>query len=361
MTLFTLALSAFRRRPLRSGLTICGVGIALATFLSFQSLFRGLEASWTGGYLRAGTDIIVAQDNVFFSAIDQRLGDEIRGLEGVRAVGPLLWSLSAVEGRPGTPLVGMQAGSFELSNLDVRGRRFRATAHEALLGAYAARRLGKDVGDTITVDGARLAVVGVFTAVNIIELESVYVPLDLLQKLRGTPGIVGAFDVAVVRTSDAAATRARIDAVLRAIHTRFPTLVAYRTEDFAHNNEVMNVARAISWGSAVIALGVAILGVVNTMSMAVLERTREIGLLRAVGWCRRRVLTLLLGESLLLTTAGSGVLAQVPRMRLVAITQIPFQLYLETLLLGLLLGVLGGVLPAYRAARIEPVEALRYE
>jgi len=372
VTLFTLILSAFRRRPLRSLLTVCGVGIALGTYLSFQTLARGLEDGWKGTYVRSGTDIIVSQDNVFFGAVEERLGGEIRKVPGVRSVTPLLWGLSTVDARQGTPLVGWQAGAFALATLEVRGRLFTAGAPEALLGAYVARRLGKQVGDTITIGGERLTVVGIFTTPNILELEAVYVPLSILQRLRGTPGIVGAFYVAVERTGDAQATRAAIDRVVHEVQARFPKLAAYRTEDFARNNEIIGMARATAWGTSVIAFGVAMLGVVNTMSMAVLERTREIGLLRAVGWHRRRVLTLLLWESVVLTTTGGCVgillaiaglrgLTQVPRMRLIAITGIPPDLYLQTLILGVVLGVLGGLLPAYRAARIAPVEALRYE
>ncbi len=370
--MFAFILSAFRRRPLRSLLTAAGVGIAVATFLSFQSLSHGVEESLGASYMRSGTDIIVAQDNAFFGALDERVGNQIRSLPGIRSVTSLLFGLSTVDGHPGTPVLGWQPGAFALTTLDVRGRRFHAGAPEALLGEYVARRLGKLIGDHITIGGQRLAVVGIFTSANIIELESVYVPLDVLQQLRGTPGVVGAFYVAVGRTGDEQATRAAIGRAVRGIQDRFPQLAVYRTEDFTRNNELIGMARAAAWGSAVIAFGVAMLGVVNTMSMAVLERTREIGLLRALGWRRGRVLTMLLWEAVLLATAGGGAgillglaglraLAQVPRMRLLAIGAVPPDLLAQTIVLAVLLGLAGGVLPAYRATQISPVEALRYE
>ncbi len=372
MTFSALVLSAFRRRPLRSLLTACGIGIALGTFLCFQSLSRGLENSWSGTYLRSGTDIIVAQDNVFNSTLDQRIGAQIRVVPGVHGVTPIVWGLSTVDGRPGTPLTGWEPNSFGLATLSVRGRRFAAGASEAMLGAYVARRLGKEIGDRITVSGERLTIVGIFTSPSLLELESVYVPIDLLQRIRGSPGIVGAFHVAVEHPREETNPRATVDRVMRTIQTGFPRLAAYRTDEFARSNEIISMARATAWSTSVVAFGVAVLGVVNTMSMVVLERTREIGLLRALGWRRQRVLTMLVWESVSLAVVGGGagillgvaglrVLAQVPRMRLLAISHVPSDLFVLTMLLAVVLGLAGGVLPAYRATQISPVEALRYE
>ncbi len=372
MTQFALVLSAIRGRPLRSLLTVLGVGVALGTFLCFQSLAWGLEKNWMGLYRDRGTDLIVTQDTFFAGAIAQSVGDDIRRLPGVRSVTPLMWGLSTVDGQPSIPLTGWDPDASTLAHLTVRGRRPAPNATEAILGAYVARRLGKDIGGSVEIGGTRVAVVGVFTGENVLELESVYIPLGLFQQLRGAPGVVGGFYVDVVRGNDTAATEASIAQVTRAIDARFPRLVTYRTDDFARNNDIVGLTRATAWGTSVIAFCVAVLGVLNTMSMAVLERTREIGLLRAVGWRRRRVLGLLLSESVLLTTAGGGlgialaavglrVLAQVPRMRVLAITGSPPELYVETLLIGLVLGLLGGLLPAHRAAQISPADALRHE
>jgi len=116
------------------------------------------------------------------------------------------------------------------------------------------------------------------------------------------------------------------------------------------------------------------LGMLNTMLMSVLERTREIGVLRALGWCQRSVLAMILQEAIILGILGGicGVflglglgwlLAQIPSIAGFG-TGDPIytpQLIAQSFVVALATGVLGGLYPAWRATRMQPIEALRYE
>lgn len=110
----------------------------------------------------------------------------------------------------------------------------------------------------------------------------------------------------------------------------------------------------------------------NTMVMSVFERTREIGTLRALGWRRRKILGLVLKESLVLSLLGvavgaalalglNGLLQGIPGLG--GWLEIVFspQLIGQTLFIGVLLGMVGGLYPAWRASNLSPAEALRYE
>jgi putative ABC transport system permease protein len=111
----------------------------------------------------------------------------------------------------------------------------------------------------------------------------------------------------------------------------------------------------------------------NTMVMSVFERTRELGVLRALGWRRRQVLGLIVRESLLLTLGGGAVGAAVAWLLLRGLSFVPSMTSIASvvrftpvigarvLLLCIGLGILGGTYPAWRATRLLPVEALRYE
>ncbi|HEX7556486.1 MAG TPA: ABC transporter permease, partial [Leptolinea sp.] len=113
-------------------------------------------------------------------------------------------------------------------------------------------------------------------------------------------------------------------------------------------------------------------GLMNTMLMAVLERTREIGVLRSMGWRRRAVLGQIVKESLLLGALGgiSGILFGLligwlftlePSLGSALTPAYTWQMFARAMLVAVFLGGLGGIYPAFRASQQPPVEALRYE
>ena len=110
----------------------------------------------------------------------------------------------------------------------------------------------------------------------------------------------------------------------------------------------------------------------NTMLMAVLERTREIGVLRALGWRRRRILGMILQEATLLGILGglTGILialglgflfSKTPMVGEMLSPVWEVDIFIRAIAIALFLGILGGIYPAFRATRLQPVEALRYE
>lgn len=110
---------------------------------------------------------------------------------------------------------------------------------------------------------------------------------------------------------------------------------------------------------------------VITMLKAVSERTREIGVLRAIGWTRQRIIKMIIGESILLSLIGIvvGLIVKIGIVEILGSTgMIPglmpsfsVSLFVKGIGVALLLGIIGGIYPAYRASRLEPTEALRYD
>jgi putative ABC transport system permease protein len=164
----------------------------------------------------------------------------------------------------------------------------------------------------------------------------------------------------------------RTDELIQEIEQRFPDVVGYRSSEFARNTPDIQTFQALAGAISFIGLLAGALGTMNTMLMSVFERTREIGTLRALGWRKRRVITMILGESLTLSLIGGLVgvalgvglallVGTIPAVSGYFVPRLSVSSIASGLSVALTLGALGGLYPAWRAARLQPVEALRYE
>ena len=131
---------------------------------------------------------------------------------------------------------------------------------------------------------------------------------------------------------------------------------------------MLNMLQASSWGISLLAIVVGALGIINTMLMSVFERTREIGVLKAVGWSNRKILTMIVGESLVITLLSAVigsiigvVLCSVlcPMMGLNPLFT-PY-IFIQAFGIAIIVGIIGGLYPATKAVKLPPTEALRYE
>ena len=134
----------------------------------------------------------------------------------------------------------------------------------------------------------------------------------------------------------------------------------------------MGLAHAVAWGTSSIALLIGILGIANTMAMSVFERTREIGVLRALGWKSGGVMMLIQAESMVLGLVGGlfglGVgygalrlLSRLPETASIVSASISTLDLAEALGIAILSGLIAGAYPAWRGAHLSPVEALRHD
>jgi putative ABC transport system permease protein len=136
-------------------------------------------------------------------------------------------------------------------------------------------------------------------------------------------------------------------------------------------NQGLDMMNTAVWAVSLVAILVGGIIVVITMLKAVSERTREIGVLRAIGWTRQRIIRMIIGESILLSLIAIvvGLIVGIGIVEILGSTgMIPglmpsfsVSLFVKGIGVALLLGIIGGIYPAYRASRLEPTEALRYD
>jgi putative ABC transport system permease protein len=165
---------------------------------------------------------------------------------------------------------------------------------------------------------------------------------------------------------------AQAEAMRDNLQAAFPEVDFSLTAEAVESVSDMRVMRDMVGQISFLAVFIGAVGMLNTMLMSVLERTREIGVLRALGWRRARVVGMILQESLVLGLVGGvcGIFLGLGLGRLLRLVPGTYgsmdliytpQLFVQAVVVAMIAGVVGGLYPAWRATRMRPVEALRYE
>ena len=362
-----LVVSNVLHRKTRSLVCVAAVGIGIALYLVLNGLCRGMISESAQRMRNTGASVIVqpagSSGLLAFkgSSLPVRYGAEIETVDGVDAACPVLTWTTTIE-KVIYVIYGLDLDRYEAvgGRLEMlEGRPWRGPG-ELLLDSRLAAATGYRVGDPIPLLGSRFAVAGIFrSGVG----ARVYLPLSTLQETMHLEGMCSLFFVKIVPGADAAEVAARIDARLPAL--RASALDRY--ED-AVVNEITGLREFFGVITST-ALVISFLVILLTMYTTIVERTREIGILRSLGATRGRILRLVVGESLLLCALGAaaGVVFTVSARLWLARSHPLLTMELgvwgiaRSTLLALAGGVLGALYPGFRAARVDPVEALSYE
>ena len=377
-----VVLTNLLRRPSRTGFTVFALALSIAATTALIAIGRGYAHSKQGYYEQRGIDIVVVRAGVaerVTSSLRGTLADRLRTLAQVRQVDAGLTEMVALGdgGLIGVPLRGVDPSGFTLGQFRVTaGRTLRAGDRGvALLGTSLAASLGKSPGDRMEIEGTEFEVVGIYTTDDPLEANTAAAPLQDVQELMGRPEQVSEIYVDVddsVRTREQWETLCRDLESLRDEQGNPLGFRAMTTRDFAASDTETKLLQAMAWGTSLVAGGLAAIGTLNTMLMSVLERGTELGLLRALGWSRRRVLGMVFQETLLLwlaaTVAGTTLawltlrlLALLPATRTLVAGGLPPGALLAGSGIGLVASLFGAAYPAWRAARVQPKEAMRDE
>lgn len=383
MNLPSMVLRNILRRKTRSLLTIVGLGAAIAAVVALVGVANGFQDEMSDLYGRRGIDLIVQTKGgaqQLNNGIDQKLRYEMEKIEvdGEPAVQQVIGGLMDVVSFEEEELYTVIVNGWPLDCPQFRelkyveGRPLEAGEFKKVnIGVVLAKNLGKKVGDKIELYAEEFEIAGIFESFSVYENGCIVVLLEELQRLMDRPGQVTGFLIDVKPVpNNPAATQARIEAVSRKIAELSPKLSVQPTEDFVKNVDQIKIGRSMAWITSAIAVFIGSIGVLNTMVMSVIERTREIGTLRAIGWKKIRVMRMILWESLILSLGGAilGILLAVVLLRVLG--NLPWtsgliagktspSVILQGLCIAVMVGVLGAIYPAYRAAGLSPIEALR--
>jgi putative ABC transport system permease protein len=363
------------RRRVRSSLTVVGVAVAVGAVVALVGISDGFEQAFYEIYAKQKIDLIIqqaGQKQKLLSALPETLGEKIAAVPGVRNVYPgLLDVIDMEELSPiGLIIQGLPANTpFFESWKTTSGRKLLpGDVKKVTLGKNLAATLDKKPGDIITIlEDQEFEVVGIFEAGTTYEDGMMIMLLEELQKFMGRKGLVTGFSVGLVDHSPESIAQAKEDIAALAKNLDIKT-----TKQLVDSTMEIQFIHAMAWVTSTIALFIGAIGMLNTMIMSVFERTKEIGVLRAIGWGRWRVIKMILLESLLLSMLGGIVgaigaiglamlLSQFPAAAGVVKGTLAFDVILEGFFIALGVGLLGAAYPAYRGAQLLPTEALRHE
>jgi len=364
-----MAVQSLWQRTTRTILTMTVIGITVGAIMALDAYVRGVMDQFTAMSIGDDAQIMIRQAGISdtsTSAIDERVGAMIAAMDEVERVSGMIFTASMMPEGGGFFIVqGMNPKEYAMSQFNIVEGQAITNNRQVMLGRQMSESLNIGVGEYLELSGSRYKVVGIYeSSVGWEELGGVMTLRDG-QAFTGRPRKVTIYSVKVKNPSKAAE-------VVDRINERYPELHAALSGDFVDQMPDMEASDAMMSSMSFMAVLVGGLGVLNTMLMAVLERTREIGVLRAIGWRRRAILQMILKEALLLAGLGGVlgiliafglgfVMEHIPMYGEMASTKWEFTLFIRAFITAFSLGLLGGIYPALRATNLQPIEALRYE
>lgn len=382
---FKMALKSIFSNRLRTFLTMLGVIIGVASVIVAVGFAKGSTESITSSIESIGTNLITVNlmgrrtSNITFDDVAELL-EEMDGIDGYA---PVVNGVATIKNDSNTSLstnyVGtnsdysvvqdktIQEGRF-LTSFDITG-----SMNVAVIGTYVSNELfpdGDAVGNYIKLNGQKFKIVGILTQTEGGEEgtsdDTIIIPYTVAQRLTRA----GSVSTVYLRATDHNNTEKVVEDTEKLLYS------LYENEDYYNVmsqeamletlNSVTDTMMVVLGGIAAISLVVGGIGIMNIMIVSVTERTREIGIRKAIGAKRFNILSQFLIESLMITGAagiigiliGCGIITIIDKLGIVsAVYSVEWMLI--SFISSLSIGVLFGMFPAYKAAKMDPIMALR--
>ncbi len=385
---FFIVLRNISSRKLRSWLTVIGVVIGVAAIVALTSVSRSLELSIKQEFEGFGSDkiTIYGKGGVpgFGTGLNRRDVEAVESAKGLGYVAPFLTKSAKVKFKEDTNslvLFGMPPGIserlFEDMSLDFsEGSSFESDSKKAVIGPRVAYDLfGRDLGvkSKIEIEGEKFEVAGILEPVgNPSDDSQVYLPLGAMRELFGDEDGVSLIWAKVDEGADVDEAAEKITESLKRVRSEESFTVVTPEQLLEQLGTVLGILQAVLVGIAGISLIVGSVGIASSMYTSVAERTRDIGVMKAIGASSREITSIFLIEAGLVGLVGGAIgvfmgfgIAKVISFGAAKAGFTFLKIFVEPqfvaigLAFAVAVGLASGFLPARQAARLKPVDALR--
>ena len=364
------------RNKTRSFLAIVGIAIGIATIVALGLITASLEDSTETTLKDGSAEITVTKIGSSMGSSSGNLNesyvDKLSEIDGVEKTAGLLdttiidTTSDRESSRYGYSLYGAKRDDLDIVGINnVNGSLFDEEKDELIVGKNLADEENYTIGDTIDVYGNEFKITGIYETGSIFYDTAMYTSLERLQNLTDNEGEISSISVKIKKD-------ANLTTVNDNIKDKYnDTLNTITTEEMSQTiDDTLGMINSATTAIEALAIIIGGLGVINTMMMTVFERTREIGVLKSVGWTKKRILTMIMGESIVLTLLSGIIGSVLGVLGVVLLLKVNggdmtlvfnINIFIKAFAVALTVGILGGLYPAIKASRLSPTEALRYE
>jgi len=382
--LHNIAVNNLRRRKAKMAFLVVGMVIGIATIVTLYTITKAMEQEIADKFDQIGSNmtIVPQSDSLSMSyegvsasdvsgALNLMTMDDvakiltIKNKENIATVAPKLLESMKVENKSRLVMGVRFPDELRLKKWwKVDGTK-PDLANDVLLGSQAARELNKKPGDKLDIQGDQYSVAGVIQETGNQEDSVIFMDLEKLQTVSGKKGSVSFVEVAALCYT------CPIEELTRQISEKLPlTKVTAIREAVQARKDFVDRFSQLGISVSVIVLVIGTLVVLVTMMSSVTERTREIGIFRAIGFRKSSIVSIILMEAGIISVLGGfagyllGVAAAKVAGPVIAQMEVviswDYRIGATALMIAILIGLAASFLPALKAARQDPVEALRY-